>query len=522
MSLFRRLFVFLRYPVLLIGVAALALTRVSAQAQDNDWSTPIQLSGLGQSSWFPEIAADATGRLHAFWATSLSVQGAVYDSLMYATSLDGTQWSESVDVIASRQPPGEVPRPDVWIDRYGELQMSFRHANMFYTHARLDPVRGAVSWAPRVQLAGFGYFSRILLDPQDRIYVVMTVNIPVPGCSACFPLYFARSDDYGASWTDPVAVAQLPTGAAKPSFLMDSKGTLHLVWESGRGGSFGRVPSPAQLLYASSTNRGETWSTPLEIKVPETAGSVHAAIVTDKQGQLMIVSGTVPVRPEDSSTQEFVAGNLFYVLSADGGATWSEPALIPDAVIDDSRAQDNISVAVDSQGDVHLIANLYFVSSVRNLPVSNYVVSHFVWDGSKWSAPEPIVTYQGDTPEWPALTVARGNQLHVAWFVRDADHVFDPDNGDYRVWYARRMLAVPAIPPQSYPTRAPRLTPTAASTAISTGPALTPTPTLPALTPGAPRRDYREQDYLLVAAQSLLPVLALVVIAVVVARLRRR
>lgn len=516
---------FARWPLaalfLTTAVLALVLSGTPAQAQNNAWSTPVQLSGLGQSSWFPEIAADSTGRLHAFWATSLSAQGTVYDSLMYSTSLDGAQWTDPVDVIASRQPPGEVPRPDVWIDRYGRLQMSFRHAYMFYTQARLDPARGAVNWAPRTQLAGYGYFSRILLDTEDRIYVVMTVNIPASGCSACFPLYFVRSDDYGSNWTDPVAVSQIPTGAAKPSFLMDSTGKLHLVWEAGRGGSFGRVPSPAQLLYSSSTNRGNSWSTPVEIKVPESAGSVHAAIVTDRQGQLMIVSGSIPERPEDSSGQGVITGSLYYVLSFDNGVTWSEPTLIPDAAIDDTRAQDNISVAVDSQGDVHLIANRYFVSSIRNLPIANYVVSHFVWDGSKWSAPEPIVTYQGDTPEWPALTVALGNQLHAVWFVRDAANVFDPDNGDYRIWYARRAINAQAVPPQSYPTRAPVLTPTTAPT-TSAGPVFTPTPTLLAVTSGAPRRDYREQDYLLVAAQSLLPVLALVAIAIVVARLRRR
>jgi len=44
---------------------------VGAQTQSPTWSVPIPLSNIASSSWFPDITADATGRLHVVWASTV-------------------------------------------------------------------------------------------------------------------------------------------------------------------------------------------------------------------------------------------------------------------------------------------------------------------------------------------------------------------------------------------------------------------------------------------------------------------
>jgi hypothetical protein len=47
-----------------------------------------------------------------------------------------------------------------------------------------------------------------------------------------------------------------------------------------------------------------------------------------------------------------------------------------------------------------------------------------------WSAPQAVASPPG-FPEYPRLTVTRGNQVHLAFFVRDQNFV---DSGDYVIW----------------------------------------------------------------------------------------
>jgi hypothetical protein len=54
-------------------------------------------------------------------------------------------------------------------------------------------------------------------------------------------------------------------------------------------------------------------------------------------------------------------------------------------------------------------------------------------------------------PEWPRIAVGLGNQLHVVWFVRDAENLFNSDAGNYQVWYASSTTDSPAIAPVAVP-----------------------------------------------------------------------
>ena len=130
-------------------------------------------------------------------------------------------------------------------------------------------------------------------------------------------------------------------------------------------------------------------------------------------------------------------------------------------------------------------------------------------------------------PEWPRIAVGLGNQLHVVWFVRDAENLFNSDAGNYQVWYATRTTNSPAIAPVAVPDIPPPTPPPVLDqplvVALPTSqikPVVVEQIALPqdALLPNI----RSENDEVLLIALATLPVLALVAAAAGVFALQRR
>ena len=54
----------------------------TAFSQSSAWQQPTQLSEAGRFAWFPDIAADASGRVHVAWSSGDNR----YDLVMYTTN----------------------------------------------------------------------------------------------------------------------------------------------------------------------------------------------------------------------------------------------------------------------------------------------------------------------------------------------------------------------------------------------------------------------------------------------------
>lgn len=294
------------------------------------------------------------------------------------------------------------------------------------------------------------------------------------------------------------------TGSAKPQLVIDPDDNIHVAWESARGGTLGRVETPAQLLYTSSLDGGVTWREPALIQMPESQGSLRVAMTIDALGRLMIVSSAVP------------DNQIFASLSSDRGQTWSLPAEVSNLKGSPVSALDNLSVATDGAGRVHLVCNCS--PEVRE---GVYNLTHIVWDGAAWSEPDIIRQYRDDLPEWPVIAVGLGNELHVTWFVRNEAAVFDSDRGQYTIWYTHRTIDAPSVTPIPEPT----LPATATAPPVAQIQVPTPRPTATqVLISGVvdPSRPYSEQDYVLLVAISILPVLLIVTGIIVYQRVIRR
>jgi hypothetical protein len=506
-----------------VTLAGLAAALPTSYGQTPAWSQPVPLSSPEGKSWFPDVAADAAGQVHVVWASATKMeerQG--YDVVMYAVSSNGQTWSQAIDIAALAQNPGtEATRPTALVDQQGLFHLTFRYTDVFYLHA---PVDSLSSTAPRllprrVSTANIAYFSRLAIDTRGRLHLVYTQMVSGEangGCSGCYHLFYRWSDDGGLLWSAPTDVTNLPTGAAKPQMVIDGQGSIHLVWEAGPGGSYGHVTEPRQVMYAASHDGGKTWTSPVEFVAP---GGRASNISLGLGGQDTLVVAWLGL-PEDGVYCQF---------SRDGGRSWSPPQPIPGVWGGSSvynTLLDDYAMATDSAGNVHLVLVGRTAADQKTLSVL-----HLTWDGSIWSKPEIITTLTGDVPEWPRIAVGLGNQLHVAWFVRDQEHVWNTDLGNYRIWYAHGVSSAPAATPVVWPTLTPipesEIAPTAtpAPTAVPS-PTVTPTlePGLSRITvsPDAVDSIYTDADDMMLLVKSLVPPLLIIAVVVVGVRLRRR
>jgi hypothetical protein len=540
--------------VFLLGIIMPA-ARPAAADQAVGWSEPIALSPDTQSSWFPDIAADASGQVHVVWATSLATGVAeAYDVVMYATSQDGITWTSPNDIVALPS-KGAVTRPSLWADNQGILHITFKSYTVYYSNA---PVRSVSPESMRAPVPisspnnnNNGYFSRLAIDQQGRLHLVYTENIQSPSCVGCFHIFYRQSNDDGLTWTPAVDISNQANGAAKPQLVIDEAGNLHVAWEAGKGGDLGQLdPSfPTSVYYTGSNDGGQSWSSPIALaSFPNVVPTAVPATNTPSPTQPRASPTASPAAPTPSPTafpnsfKNIALGldgkgnvvvawlalpedRVYYQVSADQGHSWSDPHNIPGVwgawTLYQGRT-DDYAMTTDSSGVVHLV--LVGRTAEKQDALS---VIHVTWNGFAWGVPDAITTMTGDVPEWPRAAVGLGDNLHVVWFVRDQAHIFDSGGAtQYRVWYSHMLLSAPALTPVVWPTLSPTVQPSAvpAIATVVAGPSLQPTAQI-ASTPSPATNTqlvYNEMDYLKVVVTGLIPAVLVIILIMGAVLLMRR
>jgi hypothetical protein len=487
--------------------AAIAL----ADAPSPEWSPPIRLSLPETTGWFPDVTADATGRVHVVWSSYVKVTDKrFYDAVFYTSSQDGRKWDKPIDVVAPDLQFGEATRPNVYADPQGTLHLTYRGTRVYYSQAPIATAAQSSSWiSPRqISVSQVAYFSDLAADSQGRLHLIFTENVMTPECEICFHIFYRQSDNNGLTWSPVTEISILPLGAIKPQIITDEQDNLHVVWDAGIGGHYGQLNSPdSKMMYTASYDRGETWTYPTEFIVPGGNGK-NITIGVDGQGRVLVVWLAL--------SQKLV----YYQFSEDKGRSWSRPFSIPNVIGGGVGPElDNYIMASDSAGQLHLL--MVGRTKAEEQGIS---VLHLVWDGTTWSSPKTITTLFGDVPEWPRIAIGNGNQLHAVWFVRDEEHIWDSDKQEYEIWYAQAQADAPAkTAVAQLPTPIPLPTPTSLPLSVPS-----PTPTVdpginrvPA-SPEAAGTIYTEVDDVLLLIQSLLPALLIVIVVVVIIRLWRR
>jgi hypothetical protein len=508
----------------LICIICLTLNVFSVRAQETGWTTPIQLSFDKVSAWFPDLTTDEYGSVHVVWSQSTGN----FDNVMYTVSKNGETWLPANDIIAIEANRGsEATRPRIIANNLNsELFLTYRYNQVFVASANNADAFRANAWETTAILSNMdqvAYFSDIKLDADGNLHLLTTWNVPTSTCEICYHVFYRRLNTDATQWTDAKDISLIDSGVAKPNLLVDHLGNLHAIWESSDsgGGAYGNVQQPAYLMYSHSIDGGNTWSDTLKLDVVRDE-SRNPAISEDVNGQLVV---TWLGLPEDK---------IYFLLSDDGGESWSASEEIPgisggwsiyNSLLDDA------SMAIDSDGMVHLVV----IGRVDAVSESLQIL-HLTWDGDAWSVPDVIATYASGAPEWPRIAVSEGNILNAVWFLRDADHIWDTENGTYTIWYSRLETSAKAIPPKIRPTSTPTPVGTEQPTVISTVgtmvasietttpmPVFTETvmPTIPENYIPGENAAYKETDYLKLVAIAAVPALLFVGIIVAIVLFRR-
>ena len=461
-----------------------------AQADTGPWSAPIKVSGDTAGGWFPDVAADDFGNVHVVWnggfpdlvdveteptapvrrqvsldAEATPVPVADQVAALFHVGRFGDSWSQPNDIALIWQ--GHALRSSVAVDLAGRVHLLYKglgrlepteslnppHSlgpeDLWYTSAPGLQANTVTSWIPpkRITRATQGYFSDIAISSSGVIHVIWTES-----SRGLWGIYYINSPDGGATWSNRVALEDSEAVLwSRAQLKVDSQDRVHVVWElleteQAANGATGGV------VYALSADGGKTWSHTRFREIYSGSGQQQPALGIDGQGNILMVFREPPPR-----------NGISYMQSRDG-VHWSQPNPLPGSLMGVNRPFDVYDMVTDSAGHVHLAAVAYLASTKAMHLI------HTEWDGLAWSSPS-IVANSPPFPEYPRLSVANGNRLHLVWFGGDEPGVNRKPTG---IWYS------------STKTSAPETSPQAPSEALGAGDmpvgAVEPTPT-PTLTP---------------------------------------
>ncbi|MCI0730664.1 MAG: glycoside hydrolase [Chloroflexi bacterium] len=414
------------------------------------WSEPYRLSSEAGKASEGYLVADQFGYVHCFWTETLFEDP--YTIIQYAR-FDGETWSIPNDIYVIG---ADINTISPVVDRQGTLHIAWTqglNGPAYYTYAPATDALSARNWAPPLQVDIPANNLRLRVDSKGVIHILYINRMEESG------VYYVRSEDQGATWSEPAWLDPdiLPNHIPDSlSFELDEAGGLHAVWFYG---ALDQTSRADWVRYTHSFDGGHTWSVPFMID-QYAQESEHNLTVASP---IMMVQGqTVHVI--------WAAGSLPYRnhrISLDAGRTWSAPRQI----FGELHGQAFDGFAVDGAGRVHFFGQIRY-------PVGIY---HASWDQTQWTPPSLIYLIAQEGEEigdrihahhtHPA--VRAGEQLVLTF----ADGPADPNR---RLFAMHRILDDPSSL-ETLPKSAPTATPISVPSPTAERP--TPMPTLTATAP---------------------------------------
>ncbi|KAB2898323.1 MAG: exo-alpha-sialidase [Kofleriaceae bacterium] len=257
---------------------------ISSSTDAVTWSDPVPVSAGADWAFYPSIAVDAAGRVHAaWWQVHLLPDGCVppactgtANSIRYAVSADGAMWGPSMEVTAGPgdwlpalvlEPGTDVPRiyfAAVARRSDGTFDGSISRNGIFVTR------RPGASWSMPVQLGGLDEtavhdsYPEVLVDGARYLltwtrYAATSPADPVAVVSDTSTEVWSASSDAGEVFADLVLHSDGPGAQAVhvfPRVFADGAGRW-LTWRTADGGPDRQVELPFDGTWSAAVARPE-------------------------------------------------------------------------------------------------------------------------------------------------------------------------------------------------------------------------------------------------------------------------
>lgn len=200
---------------------------------------------------------------------------------------------------------------------------------------------------------------------------------------------------------------------AQPAVALTNDGRLILLWS---GGSAGEVYT--SWAAATRASVASEWTEPALLPAPRAAGSAPT-IATDPASGALYAAYAIPLNE----------GRGIYLTTSADGESWSEAALVFDAVEAGWERADRPRLAISRSGELHLL--FWKRSLPETAPANELYYLHSTDGGATWSEPEFIHngTAQPGIVVWSELLVTGSRLVNVAW------QEWDEASGTRTLWH---------------------------------------------------------------------------------------
>jgi len=218
----------------------------------------------------------------------------------------------------------------------------------------------------------------IAVDPNNgNVYCVWAMFSAYSASN----IMFSKSTDKGNTWTVPKPISEFYNAEFSnqgTSVVVDNNGRIHIIWIDFQTN---------QLVYVYSDDEGETFQGPTPIArvdpIPYNppngtyrTPTLPALAVDNSGGE---TDGYLYATWNDDSLGD---PDILLITSKDGGKTWSEPVRVNDDEVGNDALQFFPAVAVNEEGEVHLV--FYDTREDPNHTLLNVYYAISVDQGESW------------------------------------------------------------------------------------------------------------------------------------------
>jgi hypothetical protein len=356
-----------------------------------------------------DLVVDHAGNIYAIWEDYRNGNGDIY----FAKSTNGgSTWTDPNIRINTDSGSDSQYHPAIAVDSEGNIYAvwgDYRNGDIDIYFAKSTD-KGATWSDPNIKInTDVGTSSQlnpsIAVDTGDNIYVVWE-----DFRNDNHDIYFSNSSDGGMTWLATNVIINSDVGTAgqySPSIAINSNGGIYVVWEDYRNGN-------GDIYFANSTDGGIRWTDP-NTKINNDTGSFdqyYPALDVDQADNVYCVW-------EDNRNGD---SDIYFARSTGGGASWTNSDIqINTDVTTDGQFHPDLSL--DSDGIVYVAwedyrngdSDIYFASS------TDYGVS--------WTDPNLRVNndtgFEGQYN--PSIAVDFRGTIYIIWE--------DDRNGNYDIFF---------------------------------------------------------------------------------------